>query len=78
MIKEEISSFLKREVSEQLGKVAREGLDTKMENLKAVMKRTLVVLGLWGLGLLFVLLGFAKYLPKVVGISEGRHSSSSG
>jgi hypothetical protein len=71
MLKEDITNFLKKEISEQLAKVAKEGLDIKLDNAKTVMRRSLIVTGLLGLGLLFVLLGVAKYLPTVVNISEG-------
>jgi hypothetical protein len=71
MIKEEITNFLKKEISEQLNKIAQDGLNLRMDSTKQAIKRAFIVNGLLGLGLFFVLLGFAKYLPTIVNISEG-------
>jgi hypothetical protein len=71
VIKEEIGKYLKKELSDQFGKMAEDGLNIKTDHIKTSMKKTLVTLMFGGLGLFFILFGFAKYLATLVGISEG-------
>lgn len=71
MIKEEIGKYLKKEISDQFGKMAEDGLNIKTDHIKNSMKKTLVTLMLMGLGLFFLLFGLAKYLASLVNIPEG-------
>ncbi len=71
MAKEEIKDLLKKEVSAHLANVTQEAAKIKIDQTKHTMIKAVTVLGLFGLGLLFMLLGFAKYLPTVLNISEG-------
>ena len=70
-VKDEIKDILKKEVSAHLANVTQEAAKIKIDEVKHTMKRTFTMLGLFGLGLLFMLLGFAKYLPNILSISEG-------
>ena len=70
-MKEEIKEILKKEVSTHLANISQEIAKIKIDQTKHVMKRTFTVLGLFGLGAFFMLLGFAKYLPNILSISEG-------
>ena len=70
-VKDEIKDILKKEVSSHLASVTQDAAKIKIEQTLQNMKRTFIMLGLIGLGLLFMLLGFAKYLPNIANISEG-------
>ncbi len=71
MIKDEVVKIIKKEISESMNKIAQEGLNLRADHIKSVMIRNLTVGGLVGLGALFLLLGFAKYLPQILNITEG-------
>lgn len=71
MLKDEVLKLIKKEITDSVNKVTHEGLNLNVEHIKSSMLRNLTVVGLIGLGLLFVLLGFAKYLPQVLDLSEG-------
>ncbi len=71
MIKDEVMKLVKKEISESMNKVAHEGLNLNVDHIKSSMKRNLTVSGLLGIGLLFLLLGIAKYIPNLTGVSEG-------
>jgi hypothetical protein len=70
-VKDEIKDILKKEVSAHLASVTQEAAKIKIDDVKHSMIKAVTMLGLFGLGLLFMLLGFAKYLPNIVSISEG-------
>ncbi len=70
-VKDEIKDILKKEVSSHLASVTQEAAKIKIDQTKHSMIKAVTILGLFGLGLLFMLLGFAKYLPNIIGISEG-------
>jgi hypothetical protein len=70
-VKDEIKDMLKKEVSAHLASVTQEAAKVKIDQTKHSMIRAVTMLGLFGLGLLFMLLGFAKYLPNILSISEG-------
>ncbi len=44
----------------------------KLESTKSEIKKNLLIYGLFGLGGFFVLLGLAKYLPVILGMSEAK------
>jgi hypothetical protein len=71
VVKDEIKDLLKKEVSSHLASVTQEAAKIKIDQTKHSMLKAVTILGLFGLGLLFMLLGFAKYLPTIIGISEG-------
>ncbi len=71
VVKDEIKDLLKKEVSSHLASVAQEAAKIKIDQTKHSMLKAVTMLGFFGLGLLFMLLGFAKYLPTIIGISEG-------
>jgi hypothetical protein len=71
VLKEDIQKLLKKEISEHLTKLTQEAAKIRVDQFKTGMKRTVTVAGLFGLGLLFLLLGLAKYIPNIIKISEG-------
>ena len=44
----------------------------KLESTKSEVKKNVTIYGLLGLGAFFVLLGLAKYVPVVLGMSEAK------
>lgn len=70
-VKDEIKDILKKEVSSHLASVTHEAAKIKIDQTKHSMMKAVAMLGLFGLGLLFMLLGFVKYLPNILNISEG-------
>lgn len=71
MIKDEIMKLVRKEISDSMNKISHEGLNVNLDHIKSSMKRNLTVSGLLGIGLLFLLLGIVKYIPNLVGVSEG-------
>jgi hypothetical protein len=71
MVKDEVTKLFKKEIQEQINKIAQESLNLKVDHFKSVVKKSLAFGGLIGLGLLFFLFGLLKYIPKILGISEG-------
>ncbi len=70
-VKDEIKDLLKKEVSAHLASITQEAAKIKIDQTKHSMIKAVTMLGLFGLGLFFMLLGFAKYLPNILSISEG-------
>ena len=70
-VKDEIKDILKKEVSAHLANISQEIAKIKLDDVRHSMIKAVTMLGLFGLGLLFMLLGFAKYLPNILNISEG-------
>ena len=69
-MKDEIKELLKKEVSVHLANITQEIAKIKLDDVRHSMIKAVTMLGLFGLGLLFMLLGFAKYLPNILSISE--------
>jgi hypothetical protein len=70
MVMEEFAQFIKTELSKEINEIIQEKLNERIDHFKAALKKTLIVGGLTGIGLLFLFMGLVIYLPSILKLSE--------